>query len=163
MKYFLVYYAIGLVWLAFNFASAPELMTRLFQRAWEDADGSWKFWAGMTVGPLIWPWNIVVSILHRTSLGHWYLGKVRNIIRRTLDRPGLLEPQMPAPRCSIHDLALDIEEARCSLCNGQLHFFFCVACRTQMNAQGYVPPPAGIVCLECEGTRPKPVSIEKSR
>jgi hypothetical protein len=157
MKYFLVYYAIGLVWIAFNFASAPELMLKVLQKGWEDAGVKWWGRTALAMVLLIvviaWPWNMALFFLPDVGVSKRYLDTIRRFVRKqVLDRPGLLEPQMPAPRCLVHDLALDIEEARCSLCNGQLRFLFCVACRTQMNAQGYVLPPAGIVCHECEET-----------
>ena len=147
MRLFLVYVAIGVLWSAYQMygsESGAIVRTQLAEEArtfplWRTA----ARWFGIFLGTLLWPMWLALSIAPHT------FPKLTNYVatgfRRTyLDRADLFKPQMPAPRCPVHDLAVDVSDVPCVVCSEVYNIGYCVAC-----FPGGGPAREDFVCNDC--------------
>jgi len=87
------------------------------------------------VGTLIVPLTAFVGMV-LAALPQTRDGYTRWVRRTVLDREGLLKPQMPAPRCFVHDLAYDTVRVTCPKCKREFHVYTCKPCCNEQRQAG---------------------------
>ena len=101
----------------------------VMRRAWERRAIARSEIVWLTLGIVIWPLSLVLGVFGHLLLPRSWLDEIGSAFRRSyMDREGMFEPQMPAPRCAWHGVVLRDGWAPCEGCGAPTEIVDCDAC-----------------------------------
>jgi len=128
----LIYLLCGMCWQAYNFYGGPlsEGIREEQVKIWAKG-GIWRVLQTLSFifGVVAWPITALLIPLVLVTFFKGTTDRLQRWMRRAyIDRPGLLEPQMPAARCTQCDSAMDRLSIPCAKCKVHWDLDHCEKC-----------------------------------